>query len=106
MKKNVIILILVIILAAVAVWIVTTNTNSTIKRELRDFAIADTASIDKIFMVKKTTEQVTLTRTASGWMVNDKYHARNDAIQMILKTLKRVQVRNPVTESSMDNVVK
>ena len=106
MRKNFIILILVVILAAVAVWVVSTNTGSTIKRELRDFAISDTASIDKIFMVKKNNEQVTLQRTESGWRLNDKYYARNDAIEILLKTLKRVQVRNPVSESSMDNVIK
>ena len=106
MRKNYIILILVLILAAVAVWVVTTNNRSTIKRELRDFAIADTASIDKIFMVKKTNEQVTLTREEKGWVVNQKYPVRQDAIDLILKTLKRVQVKNPVSQSSMDNVIK
>ncbi len=106
MKKNSIILVLVLILAAVAVWVVSTNTKSTIKRELRDFAITDTAAIDKIFMVQKNNNQVLLNRTESGWLVNDKYAARIDAVQMILKTLKRVQVRNPVSDSSMDNVIK
>lgn len=106
MKKNFIILILVVILAAVAVWVVSTNKNSTIKRELRDFAIADTASIDKIFMVKKNNEQVTLTRSNGGWIVNDKYPARKDAIDIVLKTLKRMQVKNPVSNSSMDNMIK
>jgi hypothetical protein len=106
MKKNWIILILVVILAGVAIWVVSTNTKSTLKRELRDFAIADTASVDKIFMVKKTNEQVTLTREDNGWIVNGKYPARPDAVEIILKTLKRIQVKNPVSESSMDNVIK
>ena len=106
MKKNWIILVLVVILAAVAVWVISTNTKSTISRELRDFAIADTASIDKIFMVKKSNEQVTLTREDKGWVVNGKYSARKDAIDVLLKTLKRVQVKNPVSQSSMDNVIK
>ena len=106
MRKNIIILILVVILAAVAFWVVSTNSKSTIKRELRDFAISDTAAVDKIFMVKKSNEQVTLTRTDKGWIVNGKYPARKDAIETLLKTLKRVQVKNPVSESSMDNIIK
>ena len=97
---------LVIILAAVAVWVVKTNGKATIKRELRDFAIADTASIDKIFMVKKNNEQVTLTRSGKKWLVNDQFDARKDAIDIILKTLKRMEVKNPVSNNSMDNVIK
>lgn len=106
MKKNYIIFILVIILAVVAVWVVSTNENSTINRELVDFAVADTASIDKIFMVKKSNEQVTLTRSNGAWIVNGKYPARKDAIDIVLKTLKRMQVKNPISKSSMDNMIK
>lgn len=106
MKKNWIILVLVIILAAVAVWVLSTNSKTTIKRELRDFAVADTSSVDKIFMVDKSNRQVMLKREGSGWTVNDKYPARLDAIEILLKTINRVTVKNPVSLSSMDNVIK
>ncbi len=106
MKKNWIILVLVIILTAVAVWVVSTNSKTTIKRELRDFAVADTASIDKIFMVKKNNEQVTLVRNEKGWTVNSQYSARQDAIDLLLKTIKRMRVKNPISTSSMDNVIR
>ncbi len=106
MKKNWIILILVVILAAVAVWVVSTNSMTTIKPELRDFAVNDTAAVDKIFMVKKSNEQVTLTRNGKEWIVNGQYPARKDAIDLLLKTLKKIQVSNPVSKSSMDNIIK
>jgi len=106
MKKNWIILVLVIILAAVAVWVLSTNSKTTLKRELRDFAVADTSSVDKIFMVDKSNRQVMLKREGPGWTVNDKYPARLDAIEILLKTINRVTVKNPVSLSSMDNVIK
>jgi len=105
MKKNWIILVLVVILAAVAIWVVSTNGKSTIKPELRDFAVADTASIDKIFMVKKNNEQVTLNRSGKEWIVNGQYSARKDAIDILLKTLHRMKVKNPVSKSSLDNMI-
>jgi hypothetical protein len=70
MRRITIILAVVIALGAVAVFFAVRTTHSTIKKELRDFAVADTASIDKIFMVEKSNNQVMLTREENGWMVN------------------------------------
>jgi len=106
MKKNGFIIGLIVILAIAAFVLISRNSNSSIKRELRDFAIEDTASIDRIFMVRKDNQQVTLTRVNSRWMVNDKYLVRTDAIDNLLKTLNRIRVKSPVSASMLDNAVK
>lgn len=106
MKKNIIIIGLIAVLGIIAVVLISRNSNSTIKRELRDFAIEDTASIDRIFMVRKDNQQVTLTRVGDHWMVNDKFVVRPDAIDMLLKTLNRIRIKSPVSTSMLDNAVR
>ncbi len=107
MKKNRIYIVLLIVLVIPAIWFIYNNSDSTIKKELRDFAIRDTASVTKIFMVNKNNKSITLERVSSGiWQVNSNYIARKDAIDVILKTLKRIDVKSPVSKASFDNVVK
>jgi hypothetical protein len=106
MKKNTIIIGLIAVLGIVAIFLISRNSNSSIKRELRDFAVEDTASIDRIFMVRKDNQQVTLTRTGDHWMVNDNFKVRNDAIDNLLKTLNRLRVKSPVSTSMLDNAVR
>ncbi|MFO7617066.1 MAG: DUF4340 domain-containing protein [Bacteroidales bacterium] len=106
MKRNQIILIIVILLGIVAFWLVSRNTHQTIRRELRDFAIEDTASVTRIFMVRKDNASVTLTRENGVWMVNDKYPARGDAMDVLMKTLNRIRVKSPVSKAMLDNAVK
>jgi hypothetical protein len=106
MKRNTIILIIVILLGAVVVFLASRNSKSSMKKELRDFAIEDTASITKIFMVRKDNAQVLLTREGNRWQVNGKYLVRPDAIDNLLKTLNRVRVKSPVSNSMMENALK
>lgn len=106
MKRSTILLSLIVVaLGIFAVILMTRDHSGTIKRELRDFAVHDTASVDKIFMVTKGNEQVILTRDEKNWIVNDKYVVRREAIDLLLKTIHRIQVRAPVAKSALDNVV-
>lgn len=106
MKKNTLIIILILVLAGIVTVFALRKSNSSVKRELRDFAVEDTASIDKIFMVRKDLKQITLSRSGNQWLVNEKYKARPDAVDNLLKTLYRVRVKSPVSKTMMDNAVK
>lgn len=106
MKKNTIYFILVLILASIAIILVLNNKKSTLKKELRDFAITDTSIVDKIFLVDKENNMVELTRIDKKWKVNNKYTARKDAIDVLLETLSNMKVRYPVPKSSHNSVVK
>ncbi len=107
MKKNRIAIILVIILGAASIWFVINNHNGTIKETLRDFAVADTASITKIFLANKNGNTVTLERKSPGrWMVDGKYNARMDCIKTLLVTIKKVDVKEPIGKHAIDNVIK
>ena len=105
MKKNRINILLIIILIAFAAYLFITNKRGTIPKELKDFAIEDTSTVDRIFMVNKENQQVLLERTNAVWMVNKKYFARNDAINLLLKTLNRIDIKAPVAKSMFETVV-
>lgn len=108
MKRNRIAIILVIILGALSFWFIINNKKGTIKETLRDFAVADTAAVDKIFLADKQGNAVTLERNKdnSGWTVNGKYQARTDAMQTLLTTIKKIDIKEPVGKKAQDNIVK
>jgi hypothetical protein len=107
MKRNTIILIAVLILGAITVYLVMNSGPASVAKELRDFAYTDTAGIDKIFLADKTGKQVTLVRNTDGtWTVNEKFIARQDAINNLLATAYNLSVREPVGAKAREGVIK
>jgi len=108
MKSNKVLLVVLVILLAIAAYYFTSKNSSTLKsREgaLSDFAIEDTAAIDKIFISNYKGENVTLTRGDGEWIVNDKHKARPESIAVLMKTFDRIAVKSPVSSAAFDNVV-
>ncbi len=109
MKNNKVLIALLVILAAVAIYFFTKKSDGTLRNDKEvksDFAIKDTASIDKIFIADAKGQTVTLTRVENAWMVNNKYVARPDNIRILMKTFSRIDVRSPVPKAAYNNVVK
>lgn len=107
MKKNKTILIITILLLAVAAYFMITQRKGTIREELKDFAIADTGSITKIFLADKFGNQSVITKETPGkWLVNGKYPARNDAVNTLLYTMKNMEMRSPVGKAGYNTVMK
>ncbi len=104
--KNKLVLIILLIFVIVAAIVYFTRDNGTVKKELSDFAVKDTASVTKIFMVDKKNNQVLLTRENGYWKLNNKYIARPDAIGLLLETIASVEVKNYVSKKAFDNVIK
>lgn len=107
MKKNYLILVTVAVLAALAAYLFYNKGKSTIRKELSDFAVEDTASVTKIFLVDNNKKSILLERVSGNkWTVNGKYDAREDAVNVLLATIKRVAVKTPVPKAAFENVVK
>ncbi len=106
--KNRTIIISALLLAALAAYLYyAKNKVSTIKEELRNFAVADTTAISKIFLAEKSGAAALLEKQAPGhWTINGKFKARNDAINVLLTTMMKLDVYSPVSESGVDNVIK
>ena len=105
MKKNIKSIIVLLVLIIISVYTYFKKSNSSIREELKDFAIEDTSTVDKIFMVDKTNSQVLLEKIDGQWFVNKQFPVRKDAIDMLLKTMNRLIVKSPVPKSSFDNIV-
>jgi Domain of unknown function (DUF4340) len=107
MKNNRIYIILFLVLAASAAALYFNNSNSTIKKELRDFAVKDTSSIDKIFMADRQGSTVLLERKSKAeWIVNNRLEARQDGINSLLTAVASMEVRSPVGKNLYNNTMK
>ncbi|MGC9330567.1 MAG: DUF4340 domain-containing protein [Bacteroidales bacterium] len=74
---------------------------------LRDFAVNDTAAVNKIFLVDKKNNEILLERqNKDTWTVNNKYTARKDLMDVLLETIARIEVANPVPKSKQDYVLR
>ncbi len=82
------------------------KSKSTLAEELSNFAVPDEKSIDKIFIADKQNNSVTLTKTEQGWRVNDKFYAREDAIENIMQAITKLRVKNPISRAEHNTQIK
>lgn len=95
------------VLSGVAVYLYFSKSKySTVNDDDRAFAFKDTAAITKIFIADKDNHQATIVRTAKGWVVNDRFNCRTDAILNLLEVIKQVEVKMPVQKAGRENVIK
>lgn len=107
MKKNKTLILVLVLLVAVAAYYYFSRSSGTNKAgEFKDFAIEDTMSINKVFIVDPRGKNVTLNRTEQGWLVNNQYDARPDNTRLIMKTFNQIAIKTPVPKSSVANVIK
>lgn len=109
MKTNKILYLIVLVLLVVAGYFYFTDTSGTISNQEGakfDFAIEDTATIDKIFIVNPKGQHVTINKMEDGWKINGQYNARPDNIRLLMKTFSRIELKAPVSKSAFKNVVK
>jgi hypothetical protein len=107
MKKNVIYLIILALLAFAVIYLFKfKGDRSSIASQLKDFAIADTAAISRVVITDKQGKILVLKKEKSGWFVNDTIPARKDIVQVLLETLKRIEVKSPVNKPMRENVMK
>lgn len=106
-KSSLLVIAALSVLCAVSFYLYKNKTSgSTLDKEARDFAIKDTASITKIFLADKEGRKITLERKNNGWIVNEKYPCRPDAISLLLYTMYMVDVKSPVSKNAKQGVIK
>ena len=109
MKKN-LILFVVFVVVGIAAWLVyrKNHTSTIADQPLSAFAIEDTASINKVVIVDMNGQRATLERKSGDklWTLNNKYLARKDATDLLLKTFSQIRVRGNVADKMRDNAMK
>ena len=79
---------------------------TTVDEDARNFKFTDTALITKIFIADKDGNKSLLKRTAKGWIVNDKFSCRSDAILNLLEVIKQVDVKMSVPKQAKQGTLK
>ena len=69
------------------------------------FNIDNSSQITKIFLADRLGNTITLVKNDFNWIVNDKYHVREDAINTILETAEKIRIMKPVSNASLKKVV-
>ena len=109
MKKNLILTLVFVALAVASVVVYLKSHSSTIADEpLTDFAVEDTAKVNKVIITDHLGKMATLERIPGErlWKLNGKLEAREDAVNLMLKTFNRIRIRGNVSDSSRDNMLK
>lgn len=108
MRKNrIILLVVVVLLWILAAVLILGQSDTTLDSDSGNFAVPDTASITRIFMADKSDNTILLERQENGsWMLNNTYGAHQENIEILLKTIANIAVRQPVARAAQDNILK
>lgn len=106
MSKNLKIFLILAVLAVATFFVLKKKKSQGALNETEStFAVEDTASIDRIFIARKSGGSIDLVKENGVWMVKGKFPARRDAIELILETFRNVEVLYPTSESMKPRVL-
>ena len=82
------------------------NDNHLNSENERDFAIKHINEIDKIILASKDGVSITLTKKEDHWLVNNQFIARQDRINTLLNTAKKIKTKNRISKKKINRVIK
>ena len=100
------IIIITILITLIIIGVKQNNNNSTIRTDKRNFSIEDTLGINKIELTNRNLESIVLQRTPQQWILNDSLIANQYSVNLLLKTIKEMRIKNPVARSALNNIIK
>ncbi len=78
---------------------------NTLNKTTAAFALTDTAEVTKIIIEDNEGRTLRLDRKNDWWQVNQGYKARPDAVERILQTLTKLQVKYPVGKDAYQSIL-
>lgn len=107
MKKNStkLLLVAVLVLGAISLWIMNTDTSKGGGQVFSDFAIENTEGIDRVIITEINGNKADLEKVEDGWRLNDEFKARQESIDLLMKTFKNVAVQSSVSLEMKRTVV-
>jgi len=108
MKRTLWMLVAFLILGAGVLWYLygQNNDKTTLAGLDRQFAVKDTASIHKIFIADRLSSRTTLERKGNHWIYNGKYKAKPIAIQTLLRSIYRVEMKYKPPINAEQNMIR
>ncbi len=99
-----------LIIAVIVYFLIKSPRKSTIDPDEIQFAVKDTASIQKVILTGyiegNVVGKVYLTKKNEQWWVNDKFKAQNITIENLLQTIYAIQMQQPLHPNAIENVKK
>ena len=108
MNRNTI-LILVALLLGVTSWLYLRNqsgSKTTLAGADRQFAVKDTQSVARVFLVDRQGGTINLRRAGGGWTINDQYPARQTAINNLLDAIARLDILYKPANAAVSTLIK
>ena len=107
MKGSKLALLVIALLLIVAGGVYFTQGSGVSHLELRDFAVKDTAALERIFMADTYNRTIELVKGDDGkWRLDNKVLAQQHSVKLILNTLYRMRVKSPVPKTTHNTVIK
>lgn len=98
-------LFLIIGLSIYAIYLYYNDDPTSIKKPNSNFTIKNIEDIDRIFIKDVTNEEANLSKIDGVWYVNDKFKARPENIELILETVKNIEVQRSVPKEAIQPVI-
>jgi len=103
-------LLIALLLAISVYFLMKKSSKSTLDLKEIDFAVKDTASIQKVMLTGyidgNNVGRVYLTKKNHQWWVNDEFKAQNIAVENLLNTIFSIQMQQPLHPNAIENVKK
>ena len=107
MNNTLRLLLLFLLLAGGTFWYTQKHNNkTTVAKTDRDFAIPNIASVHKIFIADRNGQTATLDKKTDYWQYNGKWKANPNAIQNLLNTIQKVQLKYIPPNAAVEHIVK
>ena len=105
MNKTSLLLILFLLLCGTTAYFYWGNNSQSSLQKDSDFSVKDSKQIHRIFMADRIGKRVDLVREGDHWIYNKKFKARQNAVDNILETLRRVEVLYPPSKALEKNMI-
>mgnify|MGYP001319369224 CR=1 FL=1 len=99
---------IIVLILLMLIFINKNQSKSSLRFDKRNFAIEDTVSINQIILQNRNLEKITLTRETdqNQWVLNDSIPANQYLINLLLKTMKEMRVKQPIARAALTNIIK
>nr|MBS0038561.1 DUF4340 domain-containing protein [Saprospiraceae bacterium] len=71
----------------------------------RNFAVKNLDEVGKVFIAGRDGESLALVRKGDQWIINDKFPANPNTMEMILRALKDVEIKYVPTKASYSHII-
>jgi hypothetical protein len=94
LTKNQVSILVLLLLGAIAIGFLLSDHSGTLNKRSKDFSVGDPANLSKL-VITQGEQKLTISRSGNGWLVNDRFPARENLTEVFLATLNNIRVKAP-----------